>query len=331
MQSTRFSWRTLLAPALLVCAMSARAGVTAWIPLEIRDGAILLPAEVAGTPAKAMLATGTNQHQVSKALVERLGLDLSGRRYESVHVGGREYDVRSVDRLPIKLFGVTFELHDVPAYDQSSDLVIGAGFLEAFILQIDYPNSRMRLLTHDAIDMKKVGNTPLRLEEFWGTPAVQVTLDGDERWLILDTSHAGPTLIRRLLAEDQGWIPKYLKETNAERELLVLPSFKIGPFELTDVPVEVPAPGVQSNVGSFRKQGPDRETNLRTGVRVSGTLGYEILRHFVVTIDYEREAMHIAPPAEEPKAAVPEPGAAPEQTPAPEQASATAAEPAPAQ
>lgn len=322
MKSTRFRWRTLLAPALLVFAVSARAGVTAWIPLEIRDGVILLPAEIAGTPAKAMLATGTNQNQVSKEFVERIGLDLSGTHYESVGRGGREYDVRSVDRLPIKLFGVTFELHDVPAHEESADLVIGAGFLSAFILQIDYPNSRMRLVTHDAIDMEKVGNTLLRLEEHWGTPAVQVTLDGDERWLTLDTSHAGPTLIRRLLAEDKGWIAKYLKETNAERELLVFPSFKIGPFELTDVPVEVPAPGVQSNVGSFRKQGPDRDTNLRSGVRVSGILGYEVLRHFVVTIDYEREAMHIATPAEEPKAvaAEPEPAPAPEQAPAPEPA-----------
>ena len=322
MKSTRFRLCALLAPALLVCAMSARAGVTAWIPLEIRDGVILLPAEIAGTAAKAMLATGTNQHQVSEEIVERLGLDLSGKRYESVGRGGRKYNVPSVDRLPIKLFGATFELHNVPAYDQGPDLVIGAGFLEAFILQIDYPNSRMRLVTHDAIDMKKIGNTLLRLEEYWGTPVVQVTLDGDERWLTLDTAHAGPTLIRRQLAEDKGWITKYSKETNAERELLVLPSFKIGPFELTDVPVEVPAPGVQSNVGSFRKQGPDRDTNIRSGVRVSGTLGYEVLRHFVVTIDYEREAMHIATPAEEPKAAAAEAEVAPEQTPAPEQAPA---------
>lgn len=315
MTSINFTWRALLAPMLLCCAVSARAGMTAWIPLEIQDGQILIPAEVAGSPVKALLVTGGNQNGTSRALVEKLGLDLSGRRYEFRYSSGREYEVPSVDRMPVKLFGVEFELHNVPAHDQGVDLTIGAGFLESFILQIDYPNSRMRLITHDAIDMKKVGNVLLRYEHEFNTPAVQVTLDGGDRWLTLDTSHAGPTLIRRIIAEDEGWIPKYLKETNAVRELLVLPSFKIGPFELTDVPVEVPAPGVQSNVGGFRRQGVDLDSRLRKGVRVSGTIGYEVLRHFVVTIDYEREAMHIATPAEEPKAAAPAPEAAPEQAP----------------
>ena len=128
-------------------------------------------------------------------------------------MNGIEYDVRSVARLPVKLFGVEFELHDVPAHDGDLDLTIGAGFLREFIVQIDYPNSRMRLLTQDAIDMKKVGNVPLNYEKEFGAPSVQITLDGNEkRWMQLSTAHTGPMLVRRVIAEEQGWNEKYFKE-----------------------------------------------------------------------------------------------------------------------
>jgi hypothetical protein len=297
--------RALSAALNLLIALPAAslAGVTAWLPLEIREGAIYFDAEVKGVPVKALFATGTNQHAVSKALVEKLGLGLSGKRYETRGREGIEYDTRSVGELPVKLFGVDFKLRDVPA-DSAVDLVIGAGFLQSFVVQIDYPNSRMRLLTQDAVDMEKVGNLRLAHEWEFGVPALQVTFVGGKKsWLTLDTAHIGPMLVRRLFAENQGWLEVYKQKSDEESDLLVLPSVTVGPFELEDVPVSVPAPGVQQNVGGFRESGAAGNTRIRRVIRVDGVLGYELLRHFVVTLDYDRERAHIAVPAEEPAAA----------------------------
>jgi len=303
-------FRPLLALLTLLAVFSpqaVRAGATAWIPLEMHGGAIYFDAEVRGRPVKALFSTSSNQHQISKRLVEELGLSLSGDRYESRGRGGIEYDVRSVGKLPVKLFGVAFDLVNVPAHDQDVELVVGAGFLQSFIVQIDYPGSRMRLLTLDAIDMKKVGNVRLGREWEFGTPALEVTfVGGKKRWMALDTSHTGPMLVRRLIAEEEGWMEKYLKQAGSEADQLVLPSVTIGPFELEEVPVQVPAPGVQQNVGGTRPSGPRGDTRVARAIRVSGVIGYELLRHFVVTIDYDREMAHIGLPPEEPAKPAPE-------------------------
>jgi hypothetical protein len=303
MSRFEFASRALVAACALLCATAAHAAITAWIPIEIREGAIYFDAAASGKPVKALFATGANQHQTSKAFAELLGLDLNGKRYESRSIGGFEYDVRSVARLPVKLFGVDFELHDVPAYEGGGDLVIGAGFLRSFIVQIDYPNNRMRLLTHDAVDMKKLGNVRLRYDAEFALPVVEVEFPGGEkRWMQLDTAHTTPTLVRRIIAEDSGWLEKYTKRTGGEMELLVLPSLKIGPFELEDVPIEVPAPGVAANVGGFDRRGnAAQDSRQKKGEQASGILGYELLRHFVLTLDYDRQALHIAAPTEEPE------------------------------
>ena len=106
--------------------------------------------------------------------------------------------VGSVSSLPIKLFGIDFKLQEVPALPHADAMIIGAGFLKAAVLQLDYPNSRMRLITHDSINLTDAANVPLRLEEGSGLPAIQVTIDGKNRWMLLDTGNAGPIVVRRM-------------------------------------------------------------------------------------------------------------------------------------
>jgi Aspartyl protease len=301
---------TLALGALVaLAAAEARAGVTAWVPLEIRNGKVLFPVEVGGVSGHAILDTGSQGNSVSSALVERAGLVLAGRRYSIRGVGSTDEIVGSVSSLPIKLFGVDFKLQEVPALPHDEALIIGAGFLEASVLQLDYPNKRMRLITHDSVDLSKVANVEMRLEDSSGLPAIQVTIDGVPRWMLLDTGNAGPIMIRRMVAEEADWITRFrradttLVDINANvsrMELLVLPSVVIGPFELADVPVAIPAQGEQINISGTRRSGPLQDTRIRKGVRISGIVGYEVLRHFVATIDYDRQKMHIAAPPEEP-------------------------------
>jgi predicted aspartyl protease len=294
------------------------------VPLEIRDGRVLFPVEVAGVSGHALLDTGSQGNSISSALVEKAGLVLAGRKLSITGVGSTDEIVSSVSRLPIKLFGIDFELQEVPALPHDEELIIGAGFLKAAVLQLDYPNNRMRLITHDSVDLSKVANVPLRLEEASGLPAIQVGIDGKDRWMLLDTGNAGPIVVRRLIAQEENWIARFkradaaLQDVNANvanLDLLVLPSVVIGPFELADVPVAIPAEGVKINISGARSVGPRENSRIRKGVRVSGIIGYEVLRHFVATIDYDRQKMHLAASAEETRPPAPAPAQPPEPPP----------------
>jgi hypothetical protein len=307
--------RSLL--VVLWVAAPAFAGVTAWVPLQIRDGMVLFPVEVSGVAGEAMFDTGAAGHGVSKALVAQAGLSLSGRQWIIEGAGSTDERVPSVSRLPIKLFGVPFVLQDVPAFSLDVQLIIGAGFLRSGVLQLDYPNKRMRLIEHGSVDLSKVANVPLRLEEATGLPAIQVRIDGKQRWMLLDTGNAGPIVMPRMIAEEEDWIGRFKRaesgfvDINAgvsNTDVLVLPAVEIGPYELEDVPVAVPAEGEGSNLLRRRSAGQiANQSRIHTGVRSSGVLGYEVLRHFVVTLDYKREKLHLGLPAEEPAAPAHEP------------------------
>lgn len=310
MLSLRASLSLVLAAFAWLGAMMAHAGVTAWVPLEIRDGKVLFPVEVGGVSGHAVFDTGSQGNSVSSALVERAGLALAGRRFSITGIGSKDEIVSSVSSLPIKLFGIDFKLQEVPALPHDEALIIGAGFLKASVLQLDYPNSRMRLITHDSVDLSKVANVPMRLEAGSGLPAVQVTIDGKDRWMLLDTGNTGPIVMRRLVASESNWIERFKRadaavvDINANvssMDLLVLPSIVIGPFELADVPVMIPAVGEGINISGVRGAGAVKATRIQKGVRISGIIGYEVLRHFVATIDYDRQKFHIAAPPEEPE------------------------------
>ena len=69
----------------------------------------------------------------------------------------------------------------------------------------------------------------------------------------------------------------------------------IGPFTLENPVVTVQAEGETTNVG--------QELQQRLGSRLKkaesdGILGYDVLKHFVVTLDFKRSLLHLEPPPE---------------------------------
>jgi hypothetical protein len=138
-------------------------------------------------------------------------------------------------------------------------------------------------------------------------PAVRVGFPGDkELWLLVDTGASGPVVVGRAIAERAGWLAAYRKGgavesydvfgKRAQLELLVLPSLRLGPFELGDVPVAVPVEGERLLTGREEWGRVTTGTHVTRGARANGRLGYDVLRHFVVTIDLKRELMQIAQP-----------------------------------
>jgi hypothetical protein len=283
----------------------ALAGVSAWVPLEVRDGKLIFPVEIAGVAGNAMFDTGAEGSSVSTDFVARAGLALAGPKYMVRGAGSTDHTVSSVSTLRIELFGADFKLRAVPALPHGEDLIIGVGFLKAGVLQLDYPNGRMRLATRDAVDLARVSNVAMKLEEGTALPAIEVTIDGMRRWMLFDTGNTGPIIARRALAEQGDWIARFKRAESAftdinaavvATDLLVLPSVKIGPYELEGVPVAIPAEGADLFLSERERLGPVQGSHIKRGVRTSGIVGYEVLRHFVVTVDYERQEMHVAAP-----------------------------------
>jgi predicted aspartyl protease len=329
--------------AFALSALAAGAGAQEWIPVEVRSGLVTFPVKIEGADARAALNTSATYSSVDAAFAERLGLALSGRPQRVRSAFGSVAQVRSEAELDVELFGAELALRDTPALDHpEAPLQLGAQFLEPFVVQLDYPNARMRLLPRAALDLRKHANVKMRAAEgscrrgprqdlgrdmtggvndftrdsFRASsptsdtpclPAVQVTFPGDKKvWLLLDTAASGPIVVSRQIAQRAGWLEAYRKGSaeshdvfgrRAQLELLVLPSLKLGGFELGDVPVAVPAEGEMLLTGQENWGRVATGTHVTRGARANGRLGYDALHHFVVTIDFERELMQVAQPA----------------------------------
>jgi predicted aspartyl protease len=336
----RSSWLGL---AFALSLLGSEAAAQDWIPVEVTDGLVAFPVKIEGRAARAVLNTSATHSSVDAAFASSLGLELSGKRQRIRSAFGGNAVVASEAELDVELFGAKVTLRDTPALDHpAAALQLGAQFLEPFVVQIDYPNARMRLAPRAALDLRKQANVKMRAAEgscrrgprqdlgrdmagnvgdftregFASSsptsetpclPTVQVTFPGGKKvWLLLDTGASGPIVVSRQIAERAGWIAAHRKGAieshdvfgkRARLELLVLPSLKLGGFELADVPVAVPAEGERLLSGQENWGRETTGSHVTRGARASGRLGYDALRHFVVTIDFDRELMQLAQPA----------------------------------
>jgi hypothetical protein len=72
-----------------------------------------------------------------------------------------------------------------------------------------------------------------------------------------------------------------------------LPSLKIGEFEIADALVSIPAEGEKLEM--FRREKRTGSNLTRTRGKSKGLLGYDVLKHFVLTIDYRIGKIHLEP------------------------------------
>ncbi len=291
---------------LLVWSFSATAGVSPWIPFDSDSGHISIPVTLNGVETTAILDSGASGNAISETfLAENEGSYTLGPQVRVAGINGTR-KVRTVDGIEIGMFGAGFKIDQLmPVRAYGYDLIIGLSFFKNFVLQIDYPNSQLRIVTHDVINLKKIANVKMRKSASDSQPIVKVNMNGEANlWLTLDTGNNTGILIPRRSALRFDWMDKYGTEDSqlagvnevADVERFNVPEITLGPFTLENVIVIVPAEGEQSNVG--------KKTRLKTGTRVrkkedsDGILGYDVLKHFVVTIDFKRSKLHIAPPAE---------------------------------
>ncbi len=147
--------------------------------------------------------------------------------------------------------------------------------------------------------MKEVANVPATTQQGTGMPIAQVEINGVPLWLRIDTGNAGTILINRraaskadLLEKVEGTSTSFGANSSGVNEFATSDMVKFGPFEISNVKVSFPAEGQTTNLESQYK----RTGSRIGGKRVVGLIGYDLLKDFVVTLDYRYGRLHINVP-----------------------------------
>ena len=285
-----------------VVSLSANAAVTDWVDFTLERGHVYLPVSVEGVETKAMLDSGSSVHAINKAFVNKNDLDLaSGGKMliKGVHSTARRSTYNNVK---VNLFGADFTLNDVVEFSMghhSRGLLLGATFFHPFVMQIDYPANKIRLLTRDSVDMNKAANVNSTADKEHGMPIAQIEINGQPLWFLVDTGNSGGIFMERRYASMAGLFESvegegYSSGVNSSgiQEVATAKTVQFGPFEISDVKVRFPAPGETTNLES---QYSTTSTRIK-GKRIAGILGFGLFKDFLLTIDYQTGKIHVALP-----------------------------------
>ncbi len=272
-----------------------------WIRFDDARGWIEFTVQVNGVPARAMLDSGAESNAISRRLAERAGI--------SVHLGNQVsvqgiYGQRNV---PVSgAFELQFGQAKAPISGalvlpaSSADLILGIGLFQASVVQIDYPNKRIRFLNRDAVSFE--GNVRVRTRR-GGSPQVAARLHGRTVWMLLDTGNSGATLFKRRLIQRMGLdqpeadLPQAVGSgavSGGRSRLLQLAGFELGPFPFETL---LAAYLEESGRTSFDGRQAGYGSRIRRdNVTYDGILGSEVLKNFIITIDLKRREVHFALP-----------------------------------
>ncbi|TMP26778.1 signal protein PDZ [Pseudoalteromonas rubra] len=280
----------------------AHASITPWISFELENGHIKVPVTVAGIESTAILDTGAQGNAINRNFIDFHKLDLAHHgniKIQGVHETERRKLYSNVD---VNLFGIQTKLSGLAEFNMGNSqdsLLIGSGFFNQFVIQIDYPNSRMRMVTRDVIDVAKHENIRTQTHKGSGLPIVQTEIAGKKVWLLLDTGSTSGVVIGRRLAEGLDLIAPNddqitSRGVNSQSTMRItrLEEFTFGPFVLSDVELIYPEEGQRI----LHLEQYEHTSSRIKGKKVRGIVGYDVLKHFLVTLDYARGHMHLSVP-----------------------------------
>jgi len=278
-----------------------------WIPFKFHNNHITIDVEINGQKVRATLDSGANINMINRKFVEEHGNNF--RKTDKIRikgVNGSTY-VQLYNNIPVKMFGGEFDLDRVGEGEfGDSALLLSSEFFSNVIVQFDFPNSRLQLFPKNAIDMDKYENVPMKRSRGSSLPAVKVKINGEKVWLTFDTGNSGAIYLKRSLAIDEGWLTDKTKVKQtmtqgisriAKVDQFTIESLKIGPYELDNVPIQVPAEGENTNVGeSDRETATGNNSRISRGIKPKGIIGFDVFKHFIVTVDLDDYQLHIVAP-----------------------------------
>ena len=281
------------------------ANTDGWLPIKIEHGRLLVQSSLAGFDGYSLIDHRANSSAVNTDFLQKNTLRLKSRGVTGVQDLAERNRGPYYRDVPATLLGVDVEfskLDQVSLDRQDVQFILGADFLELGVFQFDYPNARMRLLDRDTVNLGELSNVKSRVDSTCNVVNAEVRLkDAQNVWLTVDTAAASGVLMERSIVAQHDWLTSYPSELLNVRgvnagstvEQFRLPVLQIGNFEVTDVPVRVPAKG--NNLELFdRPTRTDSNLRCRRG-KAQGLLGYEVLKDFVLTIDYRKGKIHLQP------------------------------------
>jgi predicted aspartyl protease len=157
-------------------------------------------------------------------------------------------------------------------------------------------------MTRSASTIAEQANVNARMDIDSGRLLVEVEVDGSKQWVMLDTGATTGLSLKRRTAEEGGWLVHakpagtaiaHGVTRSADIEVMILEALKVGPYELTDIPMTV-----QNRVDAHRERSRPKLGShiVASGEAEPPVLGHDILHHFVVTLDLEKAQVHLYGP-----------------------------------
>ncbi|MDY6976358.1 MAG: aspartyl protease family protein [Pseudomonadota bacterium] len=286
----------------LFLPLFCRAAATHWTDFTLDRGHVFLPVTIEGIESRVMLDSGAQINSINKAFIGKHDLELDGGRAVKIQ-GVYKIEKRSTfNNVKVNIFGSDFELDSLVEGNlghHSNGLLLGASFFQNFIVQLDYPNKKMRLITRDSVNMYDVANVRTVVQQGSGMPIAQIEINGKAHWLLIDTGNSGSLFVDRKVASRVGLLDKveatsesYGVNGSGVNEFATADTVKFGPYEISDVKVSFPTEGQKTHIESQYKELGSR----LGGKKVVGLIGYDLLKDFIVTLEYSTAKMHIGLP-----------------------------------
>lgn len=263
----------------------------AWMPFAEGENRPAVEVVINGKKTTALIDTAISANAISYQFAREAGI-APGPRSLSLP------DVQDGEQLPLssaftlELGGNPVELDNavmVPA--EGVGLIVGRPLLNALVVQIDYPNRRLRFLPPDMAGFE--GNVKLRRGRF-NQPMVIAQVNGKRVWMNLDTGSDTVTLLTGRVVDKHGWQGEEISADKLRAAGLTvrpdvrtmrLDELELGPFKIEGVVAAAPVAGRERSTG----YGAHRISEKFGG---DGILGHEVMRNFLVTIALGTDNVH---------------------------------------
>ncbi|MDX1489746.1 MAG: hypothetical protein R3332_00515 [Pseudohongiellaceae bacterium] len=263
--------------------------------IDIRDNRAYVSIDIGEKQYPAMLTTSNVGMSVSRGLAKEL--DLEVLRDSRVGVVGHFGEAQTgyyVQKLKFTLFGKELEGDNLfVSNGYRSELSVSLRLFSDSIVQLDIPKSKVCFYPRKAIDLWEIKNIRMDSDSKFGTPVVQTKLQNKHIWLKISPEYTGGVIIDSVVADSLGLYEQDgLKENRDGLSWSgILPEFTFGPYELANVSVSFPKKGVEENLTTRNRTATG--THIRSSTASRGEIGMDVLRHFLLTMDLEKEIMHI--------------------------------------
>ena len=246
-------------------------------------------AEPGAAPFVVQLDTGAAETVMTPVYARALGVATRS-------VKSDEHRRDTVTGKPV-LFWVTDQFQGAGGSSGWSYALLGGSYLASYVLEVDVAHRRVRLLDPElhAVGSRKRPRpgeqvTPLRVTQGW--PLVEVALGNGSAWALIDTGAMGSVIVteeaaaRLGIAVDPNAPQRRWQNVLGTSRAAVqrVPGLKIGPVSVDDVELDI----------GLRDTGVRIE---RMALESELLIGLELLRRFVVRIDYPHGKLGLTPVA----------------------------------